>query len=263
MEDLHAPVQMLWIGGPLSTMERLVLTSWLANGHEVHLYTYGKPANAIKGLHICDAREIIPEHADFKNLTGGHRLVRFSDLFSFTLLHKLGGIWAGIDVVCLKPLDFAAGMDTFFATEIVPAQPGDEGNVRVRASGCVMKAPAGSALMLNCLETAKISGDSSDWASTGPMLLHGAIEKHQLTAVLLNPNLFCPVPFWNTIGLITGITVLPPESYGVNLWNESWRRNFFDKNAHFQPHSLFERLKTYYLGRKDGESTQAQASITS
>jgi hypothetical protein len=71
-----------------------------------------------------------------------------------------------------------------------------------------------------------------------------------MTASLLNPNLFCPVPFWNMTALISGMTVLPPESYGVHLWNESWRRNLFDRNADYDPLSLYERLKTHYLGRK-------------
>jgi hypothetical protein len=61
---------------------------------------------------------------------------------------------------------------------------------------------------------------------------------------------FCPVPFWNMTALITGLTVLPPESYGVHLWHESWRRNLFDKNAAYEPHSLVERLKAHYLDRK-------------
>jgi hypothetical protein len=36
----------------------------------------------------------------------------------------------------------------------------------------------------------------------------------------------------------------------VHLWNESWRRNLFDRYADYDPLSLFERLKTHYLGRK-------------
>ncbi|MDO8788982.1 MAG: glycosyltransferase [Sulfuritalea sp.] len=247
---VHAPVQMLWVGGPLSALERLVLTSWLANGHEVHLYTYGKPANAPKGLRICDAKEILPAQADTQSSAGGHGPVRFSDMFSYALLHKHGGIWANIDVVCLKALDFAAGMDYFFASEMIPPQAGDEGKLRIRASGCVMKSPAGSPLTKDCLAGAGASPGAGEMATTGPLLLHGAIEKYNITTALLHPNLFCPVPFWNMTALISGIAVLPFESYGIHLWAESWRRNFFDKNASYDPLSLFERLKAHYLGRK-------------
>ncbi len=245
------PVQMLWVGGPLSALERLTLTSWLASGHEVHLYTYGKPANEPRGLRICDAREILPAEADTQHAAGGPRPIRFSDKFSYALLHARGGIWADSDVVCLKPLDFAAEMDYFFASEMLPAQAGDEGKLRIRASNCVMKSPAGSPLTKDCLDIAQATADAATSATTGPLLLHGAIEKYRMTAALLNPNLFCPVPFWNVSALIRGITVLPPESHGLHLWSESWRRNFFDKNASYDPVSLYERLKAHFLGRKE------------
>ncbi len=247
----HVPVQMLWVGGPLSALERLALTSWLANGHEVHLYSYGKPANTPKGLRICDASEILPPQADTQSSASGQAPVRFSDMFSYALLHKRGGIWVDIGVVCLRPLDFAAGMDYFFASEMLPAQAGDEGKMRVRTSGCVMKSPPGSPLMQECLDLTRSSASAGSGAVTGPLQLHGAVEKYNMATALLNPNLFCPVPFWNMTALISGLTVLPPESYGVHLWNQSWRRNFFDKNASYDPLSLVERLKAHYLGRKE------------
>ena len=243
-------VQMLWVGGPLTTLERLSLTSWLANGHEVHLYTYGKPANSPKGLRIIDAAGILPPRPGTQYSSPGAAPVRFSDLFAYALLHARGGVWADIDVVCLRPLDFAAGMDYFFASEMLPAQPGDGDKLRIRTSGCVMKAPLGSPLMQDCLDQARAMADTPDSATTGPLLLHAAVEKYHMTASLLNPNLFCPVPFFNMTALISGMTVLPPESYGVHLWNESWRRNLFDRNADYDPLSLYERLKTHFLGRR-------------
>jgi hypothetical protein len=167
----NAPVQMLWVGGPLSVLERLALTSWLENDHEVHLYSYGKPANTPKGLRICDAREILPAQADTQSSAGGQAPVRFSDMFSFALLQKRGGIWADISVVCLRPLDFAPGMDYFFASEMLPAQPGDDGKLRIRASGCVMKSPPGSPLAQECLDLTRNAAAASSTAATGPLLL--------------------------------------------------------------------------------------------
>ena len=35
-------IQGLWIGETLSTMEYLSIKSFLDNGHEYHLYTYGE-----------------------------------------------------------------------------------------------------------------------------------------------------------------------------------------------------------------------------
>ena len=241
---IHAPVQMLWVGGPLSTLERLALTSWLANGHEVHLYTYGKPANTPRGLHIRDARAILPAEPGGRHAAANAN-TRFSDRFAYALLCERGGIWADIDVVCLRPLEFAETMTYFFASELLPGQPEDQGKLRIRASGCVMKAPAGSPLLRDCCEA--VGRDDT----TGPLLLHAAIERYKMASSLLNPNVFCPVPFWNMTALLSGLTVLPPESHGVNLWHESWRRNMFDQNAAYEPQSLVERLKARYLSRRE------------
>lgn len=250
MDTAHSPVQMLWVGGQLTTLERLSLTSWLAHGHEVHLYTYGRPANTPRGLRIMDAAEILPPQPGTQNSHLGAAPTRFTDLFGYTLLHARGGIWAEIDVVCVRPLDFAGGMDYFFASEMLPPQPGDGDKMRVRTSGCVMKAPAGSPLIEHCLGAARAAADTPENPLTGPLLLHAAVEKFNMTGALLNPNLFCPIPFFNMPALISGIATLPPESYGVHLWNESWRRNLFDRNADYDPLSLYERLKTHYLGRR-------------
>ena len=242
------PVQMLWVGGPLTALERLSLTSYLRQGHPVHLYTYGRPANVPKGLTIKDAATILPCPA---GEDGNTVAARFSDRCRSKLLFERGGIWSDIDVVCVKPLEFARGMDYFFASEVIPAQAGDEGKIRVRASNCVMKTPAASPVMQDCLQQADAASNVvGSAANTGPVTLHAALERYNLLGALLNPNLFCPVPFWNFTTLMTGTATLPPESCGVHCWSESWRRNFFDRDGTYEPLSLIERLKAHYLATR-------------
>ena len=53
-------IQSLWIGDSLSVMERLSLSSFLKNGHEVHLYTYGGVKGVPAGVVVKDAAEIVP-----------------------------------------------------------------------------------------------------------------------------------------------------------------------------------------------------------
>ena len=43
-------IQALWIGPSLSSMERLAVRSFLANGHEVHLYAYGEVEGVPEGI---------------------------------------------------------------------------------------------------------------------------------------------------------------------------------------------------------------------
>ena len=58
-------IQSLWVGERLSTMERLCLSSFVKNGHEVHLYTYSDVEGIPEGVQVKDGSEILPEDMIF------------------------------------------------------------------------------------------------------------------------------------------------------------------------------------------------------
>ena len=60
-----AIVQSLWIGGRLSTMERLSILSYLEQGHPFHLYVYGPVANIPDGTIVRSGQEILPSEEIF------------------------------------------------------------------------------------------------------------------------------------------------------------------------------------------------------
>ena len=95
-------VQSLWIGGDLSTMERLSAQSFIKQGEEYHLYTYGDVGNIPPGVVVCDANEILDESEIFTYKNGSYSA--FSNLFRFTLLEKCGGYWADTDLICVRSL---------------------------------------------------------------------------------------------------------------------------------------------------------------
>ena len=101
-------VQGLWIGGRLSTLERLCIRSYCAHGHKFHLYHYDELRNVprIDGLRLMDGEQILPRAAIFRNQRGV--LAYFSDHFRYELLCKQGGWWADMDTVCVRPLDLPA-----------------------------------------------------------------------------------------------------------------------------------------------------------
>jgi glycosyltransferase involved in cell wall biosynthesis len=99
--DINRVIQGFWTG-PLSTMERLCIQSFLSNGHDFHLYTYGPLDGVPEGCIIKDANEIAPQN-DIKKF---QYLQQFSDYFRYALLRKNGGWWVDMDVICLKPFDF-------------------------------------------------------------------------------------------------------------------------------------------------------------
>jgi len=43
----NVPIYGLWIGSKLSTMQRLSICSFMAHGHDYHLFTYEDVANVL------------------------------------------------------------------------------------------------------------------------------------------------------------------------------------------------------------------------
>src|SRR5229473_6890984 len=95
-------------------MEELSIRSFLAHGHEYHLYTYGPVKNVPGGAVLKDANEIIPSarlftYREHDTYSG------FSNYFRYRLLLEKGGWWVDTDLVCLKPFDFVE--DYVFSSE--------------------------------------------------------------------------------------------------------------------------------------------------
>lgn len=248
-----AEIQMLWVRGRLSKLEQLSIVSHLRNGHPVRLFSYDAIPNLPEGAAWEDARAILPESAIFTNPSpvGHGGLSIFSNFFRYHLLLQRGGIWSDCDSVCIKPLVFAADMEYLFASERLPGE--QNGKPRVQVVNGVFKAPPGSAVIARALEIAQATDlATAPWASTGPLALHQAVTELDLTRFTLNPEVFCPIAWWEIPTLISGLTMLPPNAHAVHFYNEIWRRNFLDKNADYDPLSLFERLKAHYLEHKEG-----------
>jgi len=93
---------MLWVFGNLSKIEILCCKSFVKNGYNTILWTYGDITNAPEGVTVKDAREVLPEDKLF--LTKGS-YANFSDLFRYAVLQKFGGLWADTDVIAIKPAD--------------------------------------------------------------------------------------------------------------------------------------------------------------
>lgn len=241
-------VQMLWVRGALSNLERLSIVSHLKNGHPVRLFAYEPTPNLPHGAIWEDARAILPESAVFTNPApaGYGGLSIFSNFFRYNLLLQRGGIWSDCDSVCIKPLIFADDMEHFFGTERLANL--HEGKPAARVISGVFKAPAGSTVVARALEIAQATDlMRAPWSSTGPSALHQAVSEFGLAQAILKPETFCPINWWDVSALVSGMALLPESTHAVHFWNEMWRRNFLDKNARYDPLCLYERLKAHYL----------------
>jgi mannosyltransferase OCH1-like enzyme len=238
MIDENKIIQGLWIGNELSIMEQLCVSSFLRNGHEFHLYVYDEPLNIPAGTTIKDGNEILPadrifKYRDYPSYAG------FSNFFRYKLLLDRGGWWADMDLVCIKPFDFAAPY--VFSSEI---SKGEE----VINCGAI-KSPRGSPLMeyaWGVCQTKK--PEELVWGETGPRLLGEAVRRYALEEFKKAYQTFCPIGYsdWETI--ITPAEIdLPEDVYAIHLWNEMWRHWGKDKNAQYPADCLYERLKKEYL----------------
>lgn len=260
-------IQGLWVGGDLSAMEWLSLRSFLANGHEYHLYAYDEIKNVPAGTVLQDAATVVPRKDLFvikegwgKGSYGGG----FSDYFRYELLHRKGGWWADTDIVCLRPFDFAS--DHVIASS-------REGKWGSTANGCVLKLPAGGAATRFLTEAARaMDRDNLKYAAMGPTLVQRMVGELDLGRYVVPPWAFCPVAWRGMDTLVwapqkfslrgtfrdarrrarwlfrpqTRPGRVTRDSYALHLWNEMWRQNNVDKNQTFSPRCLYEKLKKRY-----------------
>jgi hypothetical protein len=239
---LNELIQSLWIGRKLSAMERLSIASFLANGHEYHLYVYDKIENAPQGTVLKAADEILPESMIFQYRNHPSH-AGFSNFFRYKLLLSKGGWWVDTDVVCLKP--FAFGDPYVFASERVGGQ-----EVPTTA---VLKTPPGSEIMEFNWGVCLSCPDPSDvvWGEFGPQLMERAITKFGLRNLIKEARVFCPLAYdeWEKVLSSEDASSVDENTHSIHLWNEMWRRGGRDKEASYAANSLYERLKAAFLSQ--------------
>jgi mannosyltransferase OCH1-like enzyme len=238
---MNGTVQGLWIGSDLSAMEHLSISSFLKNGHEYHLYTYGHVGNIPAGTVVKDGEEILPSSMIFQYQQ--HKSYSaFSNFFRYKLLLEKGGWWIDTDLVCLKPFDFPE--EYVFSSERAVGK-------EFINSGAI-KAPAASGLLAYAWEICqKKNREELVWGEIGPRLMADAIKRFSLERYVKRYDVFCPIGYseWNKI-LDSDITwEFGEETYAIHLWNEFWRRADQDKNRRYHPNCLYEQLNRKYASQ--------------
>ena len=142
-----------WIG-ELGALERLSMSSFLYHGHPYKLWCYDE-MDAPPGVDLCDASEIVPKSAILdKWAPKKHTLQTFANLFRYELIHNLGGWWADLDMVLLRPLDQAEPY-VFTRANDIPLRPelfdlADKLNGR-SVQNSLFKAPPGAIFLRTML----------------------------------------------------------------------------------------------------------------
>lgn len=233
MKPLPA-VQSLWIGAPLSNLEKLCVQSFLDHGHEFHLYTYADIDGVPAGVTVKYGNEILPESEIFRNDNGS--VAGFSDYFRFALLAERGGWWVDMDFVCIKPFQF----DSNIVFGVLPTSDSP-------LTGA-MRFPAKHPVMLEL--KAKAAGMPNKEGSSYNHLarLFGkTIRKNGLGKYGKPFMCFYPLPLdaWACVfdDSFRNDMRLYPDTHAVHIWWNRISDAGFDKNAVFPEGSLIEQLK--------------------
>jgi len=248
-------IQGLWIGPELSAMEQLSIASYLAHGHDFQLYLYEPVRNVPEGTTIRDANEVLPASRIFR-YTEHATYAGFANSFRYKLLLDRGGWWSDTDSVCLKPFDFAE--DYVFSSELSKG-------VQMINNG-VIKVPPSSELMAYAWEVCqRKSPETLVWGETGPALMAEGVERLSLTRHVKPPVTFCPVGYkqWRTLLDPDADPAFGDDTYAVHLWHEQWRAAGQDKNSHYHPGCLYERLRQRYLHQQERISLERIEAILS
>lgn len=261
-------VQGFW-SGPLTTMERLSMQSFVAAGHEFHLYVYdGNLLGVPPSVHLRNAAEIIPvkEAATFRCVQ------QLSDQFRITLLLKRGGWYVDLDTICLQPFDFSS--DYIFYRDY------DESTI----SFAVSKAPVGSPLMQHCHDyLSQLTAEDRQrlsWQEIGTEFVTGAVEFFGLQKFAQPGYTFDPIQWQRAREVVN------PEakwdlsrSHAVHLFHAVWNggpkdrlgRGFdlgqdldarLDTDGEYHPDCLYEQLKRKFLtnGATEWQPSNLQSS---
>jgi hypothetical protein len=242
-------VQSLWIGDRLSTMEQLCIQSFLDHGHPYHLYCYQEIAGVPEGAVVRDGREILPADEIFvyQRGCGKGSPSAFSNFFRYKLLLERGGWWADLDAACMRPL-------VFEEEHVFGYEREKDGSLHLNCG--LMKMPMGSPIAAYCWnECQRVDRTQLRWGQTGPALTARAVNETQAAALLLPPEAFYPVDYFNFKELVRG-RVVPEDSYSIHLWNSCWRRKGLDPDARYDSQCIYEQLRT-----RHGVSPPADAPL--
>lgn len=222
--------------GPMSWLEALSIASFTRNGHRVLVYSYAPIPGLPAAAEWRDARDVLPEEKLVFYKGRGTPGV-FSDHFRYAALSAGLGVYADLDIYCVKPIE--GPPDYLMAWE----RPGSvNGAVLYMAPDAPLLAD-----LLTVFETEKrplfephlpplrrvevairrlvgdrVTPEHMQYGATGPMALTHFVAKHALNSRVLPSSSFYPVPYEGIPALMQAgssvETAIKPDTLAIHLW---------------------------------------------
>lgn len=228
--------------GPMSWLEALSIASFRRQGHEVEVYSYDPIPDLPEGAIARDAASVLPRDKLVFYKGRGTPGV-FSDHFRMMALRQSRGVYADLDVYCVRPITLTS--DYLMAYE----RPGS-------VNGAVLYMPADAPLLddllgiftrpgqrlfeahlppLRRVEVAirrlfgeKVAPQDMQYGATGPMALTYHVRQRGLTDKVMPSTVLYPIPYQDIPALMQpGSSVDPaikPQTLAVHLWRSQLTR---------------------------------------
>lgn len=249
---------MFWAYGNISNLEKICINSFIKQGYDVNLWTYGDLTNAPAGANIKDARRVLPEKRVF--LWRNQSYACFSDLFRYAVLTMFGGLYADTDVVALIPPNIFP-LRSFLVTE--RAQTPCRALLRSSANYLFgRKRPRiNNNLIFNAAPT---PGDIIDlayafsdrfpiekmgWGDIGPNLLSVLANEYPAIAFeIKEPNFSNSIDWWDCPKkLLKPKASLSKKAAFIHCYSGMWGSAGIDKNSSFPKDSLMASFADRYI----------------
>ncbi|MET3925847.1 hypothetical protein [Devosia sp. 2618] len=226
--------------GPMSWLEALCIASFQRHGHTVEVYSFDPVPGLPPGAVARDAAEVLPRDSLVFYKDKGTPAV-FSDHFRVLLLKQGRGVYADLDLYCVRPI--ATPTDYLMSYE----RPGS-------VNSAVLYIPPDAPLLDDLLaifepdgrplfephlppfrrmEVAvrrlfgeKVLPHHMQYGATGPMALTHYVKQRGLIDRVLPSTVFYPIPYTKIPTLLLpGSSIDPairPETLGVHLWRSQF-----------------------------------------
>lgn len=231
----------LWVGRPLSNIEKTCLSSFIYHKHSFTLFVYDMDLEVPSGVVKEDANQIIDSSKIFKT---DNSYGPFADMFRYKMLQQTDLTWTDTDNICLRD-------DWNFGKYLFGMQGGPH---QIVANG-LLRAPKDSQFISELVDiSSSYDKDKIVWGEIGPQLVTAKIKEHNLEHYIQNPMTFYPINYWQwelifKSGKRDHVLEVCQNSHTLQIWNQMLNRQGYNNNE-FVKGSAMQYFYQKYAGNK-------------
>lgn len=226
----------LWVGPRLKYLERLCLQSAVACGHHFVLWSYepDRLKDVPAGVELRDAAEVMPRDR-MASYSGNGYVSLGANLWRYEMLAQDLGFWVDMDLIFLKPFDFAQpyvfGWQSHgLVNNAVIGAPADSPLVAdLRALPRPNRRPPwfgvgkSTAFYWKRLTQGEVGLGDFPWATFGPGLLTYAVKKNKLGGFVQGEDVFYPLGWSDATDLYGPADLVErrvtARTHAVHMWH--------------------------------------------